>query len=121
MRKVLLTLALIASTAHAEDVWPERLVRIEDMKLQTSMTIEVPRRRPSGDVKRPVVLRAHVGSDGRVRHVLIDKSSGSPGHDAAAMKAMKQQRFEPYVVEGMPTEVTLVVPLNLPKTGLRYE
>lgn len=119
MRKTLFALVLFASMAHADSPWPERLVRIEDMKRETEMTIEVPRRRPSGDVTRPVILKVHVGADGLVRRVVIDKTSGSPGHDMAAMRAMKQQKFQPYRVDGEPTDVTLVVPLNLPKTGLQ--
>lgn len=120
MRQMLLPVALAAALAsalpaHAEAAWPERVVAIEDMQRLTPITIEVPNRRPSGEVTRPVVLRVHVDREGAVQRAWVLQGSGSAGHDTAAMRAMKGVRFAPYVVDGEPQEVTLVVPLHLPK------
>lgn len=120
-RLLFLSAGLLAPAAQADEAWPERMVRIEDMKRLSTMRIAVPRDRPSGDVVRPCVLKVHVDKDGNVRRVWVEQTSGSPGHDRAAMKAMKTQRFEPHLVDGEPAAVTLVVPLDLPKNGLRAE
>lgn len=105
---------LLAGTAHAEYPWPEQVVRIEDMQPRTPMRISVPGGRSTGEVRGPVVIRVHVDQEGMVRKVLLITGCGSPAHDEAALHAMRALRFRPYLVDGNPTDVTLVVPLHLP-------
>jgi TonB family protein len=117
-RKALITcsLAVGLACAHAQSGWPERHVRIEDMKPLTRMKIAVPVVRQLGEVKGPVILRAHVDATGAVRRVALLESCGSTAHDEAALHAMRAMRFAPKVEDGEAVEVTLVVPLHLPLT-----
>ena len=117
LQLILAALALLAaaSAAHADEPWPAQIVRIEEMRMLSAMTISVPRNRPEGEVKGPAVLRVHVDSQGQVRRVALLESCGSTAHDEAALHAMRAARFRPYMFGGVPTDVTLVVPLHLPK------
>jgi len=42
-----------------------------------------------------VTLRVHVARDGAASRVAVEKSSGSPHLDAAALEAVKAWRFAP--------------------------
>lgn len=118
LRTVLILLASlsIAAAAHAAHDWPARVVPIEEMKMITPMVVEVPKVRTKGKVRGPVVLRVHVDKAGVVQHSLLLESSGSPAHDEAAMHSMRAVRFVPKLIDGVPEDVTLVVPLHLPLT-----
>ena len=107
-------LGLAAATAHAAAEWPEHVVAIEEMKPLKGLRLAVPKMRPDGEVKGPVVLRVHVDAEGAVQRVALLESCGSPGHDEAALHAMRAMRFAPKLVNGVPAEVTLVVPFHLP-------
>lgn len=118
MSRLLLTLftLLLASTlSHATDEWPAPMVTIEEMTMLSPMRISVPRSRPKGEVHGPVVVRVHVDRAGKVARAMLVESCGSPGHDEAALHAMRDVRFAPKLVDGEPTDVTLVLPLHLPK------
>jgi TonB family protein len=110
---MLLTLSFCGA-ASAQYAWPEPIVSIEEMKMLTRMTISVPRSRPKGEVRGPSVLRVHVDKEGLVRHVALHESSGSSAHDEAAMLAMRGARFSPKHVDGIPADVSLIVPLHFP-------
>jgi protein TonB len=57
-----------------------------------------------------VVLRAVIGKDGKVENVQTE--SGSPLLASAAMHAVKQWRYKPYVLNGSPVEVETTVTVN---------
>lgn len=65
------------------------------------MRISVPTMRPKGEVRGQVVLL---------------ESCGSPAHDEAALHAMRAAKFAPHLVDGTPADVTVVVPLHLPRS-----
>lgn len=104
----------VCLTVQAETQWPAQVVRIEEMKPLVPMVISVPRMRTKGDIRGPVVLRAHVDPQGQVQRVALMESCGSPAHDEAALLSMRSARFAPKVIDGVPVDVTLVVPLHLP-------
>ena len=104
----------VANFAPAAYDWPTRVVPIEEMKMITPMVIGVPTVRTKGKVRGPVVLRVHVDKTGAVQHSVLLESCGSPAHDEAAMHSMRAVRFVPKVIDGVPEDVTLVVPLHLP-------
>ncbi|MFT3664942.1 energy transducer TonB family protein [Piscinibacter sp.] len=114
-RVLLPLLASLAFAAQAQYEWPEPVVRIEDMRMLAPMRISVPTMRPRGEVRRPVVLRVHVDAAGEVRRVVLLESCGSPGHDEAAMHSMRAAKFAPKLIDGKPADVTMVVPLHLPR------
>lgn len=107
-------LGTLLAAAAADSPWPERIARIEDMRPLAPMSIKVPKLRAKGEVRGPVVLRAHVDREGLVQRVGLLESCGSPEHDEAAMHTLRVARFEPRQENGMPVEVTLLVPMHLP-------
>jgi len=68
-----------------------------------------------------VILEAHVGTDGHVQSVRILR--GAPVFDDAAIDAVKQWRYQPLLLNGVPTEfiLTVTVSFNLvaPTAGRR--
>jgi TonB family protein len=109
-----LVLSFASFVVHAEAEWPTRIATIEEMKMLTPMRISVPGSRPRGEIRGPAVLRVHVDAEGKVRRAVLVESCGSAGHDEAALHAMRSVRFAPKLIDGEPTEVTLVLPLHLP-------
>lgn len=59
-----------------------------------------------------VVLRVLVGSDGTVRRVKINQSSGSDSLDAAALSAVERWRFNPARLSGQKVEHEVLVPVK---------
>lgn len=111
--------ALLAlSSAHtsfgAEYPWPEIVVGVELMRPIQPLTLQVPRSRPRGELRGPVVLKVHVDSAGLVQRAILFESSGSPGHDEAAVLAVRAAQFMPLVRDGRPVDVTLILPMHLP-------
>ena len=111
---LILALSSCALLAHADTEWPPRLVKVEEMKMLTPMRISVPKSRPQGTVRGPVVLRVHVDAHGKVQRTALVESSGSSAHDEAALHSMRSTRFAPKVIDGQPVDVTLVIPLHYP-------
>lgn len=91
------------------------------MKALTPLGFSVPQVRTQGDVKRPAVLRMHVDREGAVQRVVLLESCGSPAHDQAALHAMRKMKFVPKQVNGEPSDVSLIVPLRLPKPKYPYK
>ena len=58
-----------------------------------------------------VILRAKVDEFGRIRTVLITRSSGVPALDIAAQKAMEDALCEPYVLNGKTIPVLITLPV----------
>lgn len=57
-----------------------------------------------------VVLKAIIGKDGKVENV--QPESGNPLLASAAVSAVKQWRYKPYVLDGNPVEVETTVTVN---------
>lgn len=57
-----------------------------------------------------VILEAHVGVNGRVVDVRVLR--GAPLLDAAAAEAVRQWRYQPLLLNGVPTEFVLAVTVN---------
>ncbi len=57
-----------------------------------------------------VVIEAHVGTDGRV--LTADVLKGTPLLNEAAVAAVKQWRYKPLLLNGVPTEFILTVTVN---------
>jgi len=58
-----------------------------------------------------VTLRVHVARDGAASRVAVEKSSGSPHLDAAALEAVKAWRFAPARQGGNAIESWMLVPI----------
>lgn len=61
-------------------------------------------------VQGSVILRAVIGKDGKVENV--QPESGSPLLASAAVNAVKEWRYKPYVLDGNPVEVETTVTVN---------
>lgn len=59
-----------------------------------------------------VVLRVQVGVDGKPANVEVLRSSGSASLDAAGMSAARGALFKPYLEDGRPLSVYVIVPLR---------
>jgi protein TonB len=61
-------------------------------------------------IEGTVVLLAVIGKDGSVRDVQV--KSGSPLLAQAAIEAVKQWRYKPYLLNGQPVEVDTQITIN---------
>jgi protein TonB len=59
-----------------------------------------------------VILRVEVTADGEAASVTVQKSSGSFRLDQAARQAVKQWRFHPGSLAGVPVPSAVIVPVN---------
>ncbi|AMO25103.1 hypothetical protein UC35_22570 [Ramlibacter tataouinensis] len=64
---------------------------------------------PSGTT----MVKLHVDKNGQTRNVALLESSGKPNLDEAVINSAWGGTFQPYLVNGEPTEVTVVVPFHL--------
>lgn len=63
-------------------------------------------------IEGTVRVKVLVGSDGRPRDVTLDRSSGEPRLDQAALDAVRRWRFEPARRDGQAVQARLVVPIR---------
>lgn len=113
--------ASIASAMASTQDWPSLMVKLEALRALTPYELKVPRLVAKGEVRGPAVLRVHVASDGSVVRIELLASCGNADLDEASVHAMREMRFAPYVVDSTPTEVTLLVPVHVPKRFGRTE
>ena len=113
-----LVFTLAGPARAAEDVepaWPTKVVKIEQLRQLNSVTLKVPGLVVKGAVKGPAVLRVHVNEAGKVAKTGLLESCGNADLDEAAMHTAREMEFKPYTMAGVPTEVTLVLPMHVPK------
>lgn len=123
-RKLLLSLATVlslagvscpvtaAETAGAD--WPTAVVKFEDLRPVTHFKLQVPGLVSQGRVTGPAILQAHINAEGAVARTVLLASCGNPDLDEASLHAMRVMQFQPYILDGTPSEVTLVVPIHVP-------
>jgi protein TonB len=85
-------------------------LKIHDVQPQYPQMAKIAR------VQGPVVLAAVIGKDGTIQglHVL---SSASPLLNQAALDAVKQWRYKPYILNGEPVEVDTTITVNFTLSG----
>ena len=66
-------------------------------------------------IQGPVVLKAIIGKDGKIQNLQV--VSGHPMLSQAALQAVKQWRYKPYVLNGQPTEVETSITVNFSLSG----
>ena len=67
-------------------------------------------------VQGPVVLAAIIGKDGSIQNLHVI-STASPLLNQAAMDAVKQWRYRPYILNGEPVEVDTQITVNFSLSG----
>ena len=113
-----LTAVLVSVASATEKLssdWPETVVTIAQLRPLAAFRLEVPAFVARGAVRGPASLRAHVDAAGRVVKVDLLESCGNPDLDTAAIQAMRAMAFAPYTAENGATDVSLVVPVHVPK------
>ena len=79
-------------------------------KLVHDVKPEYPPLAVAARVSAVVIMEAHVGTDGRVRSVQVLR--GQPLLDDAAVAAVKQRRYQPLLLNGVPTEFILTMTMT---------
>lgn len=105
---------LVSAEESAQPAWPATIVKFEDLSPLTDFQLRVPGLVRKGRVIGPAILRAHITAAGTVARVALLESCGNPDLDEASMHAMRVMQFKPSALGGVPTEVTLVVPVHVP-------
>ena len=87
----------------------------QGMKIH-DVTPQYPQMAKIARVQGPVVLAAVIGKDGSIAnlHVL---STASPLLNQAAIDAVKQWRYRPYILNGEPVEVDTTITVNFTLSG----
>jgi TonB family protein len=103
-----------ASGARALPAAPQR-VRVSAGVAQGLLTSKVqpvyPQQAKAAKMQSPVLLHAIIGKDGTVQSVNVI-SSASPLLAQAALDAVKQWKFQPYLLNGIPVEVDTQISVN---------
>jgi TonB family protein len=110
-------LRINAISSAQEDTRPPKLkVDINKLTLVSKAQPEYPVEEKKKHKSGKVVLAAVIGKDGQVEHLSVDST---PGEDfsQSAMDAVRQWRFQPYLLNGDPIEVetTINIIYNLGK------
>ena len=93
------------------NVMMSKLVHRVDPEYLSHLTIA----RPSG----LVILTVVVGKQGEVQQVeVVQPDKDKPAMDSAAMDAVRQWRYEPYLLDGQPIRVRTTVFLRFPPSGI---
>jgi TonB family protein len=89
-------------------------IRVSEARLTKMVEPEYPSEAKAEGVEGEVIFRIIVGTDGRVKEIHLRR--GSPLLVEAAVRALSQWRYQPYVLEGKSVEVETLakVRFNLP-------
>jgi len=100
--------------AKPPDPTPVKRMRIASRVAEANLIHDVPPQYPPeagrGRIEGTVVLMAVIGKDGTVKDVQIE--SGLPILVQAAIDAVKQWRYKPYLIDGEPVEVDSRITIN---------
>ncbi len=105
---------------HAEQIFNEP-IHVGQNVMADRLIHRVDPEIPSGlETDRPlglVILSVVVGKDGAVQQVTVVRGDkGDPGLNSAAVNAVRQWRYEPFVFHGKPITVRTTVLLRVPKS-----
>jgi TonB family protein len=106
--------------ASADD-WPTKIVKLEELRATTKFRLFVPEIVVKGRVTGPSILKVHVAADGLVARTALLSSCGNSDLDEASLHGMREMKFEPYIVDEGPTDVSLIVPIYIPKNWGRRD
>jgi protein TonB len=89
--------------------------RVAEANLIHDVTPQYPTEAGRERIEGPVVLMAVIGTDGTVKEVRVE--SGLPILAQAAIDAVRQWRYKPYVIDGEPVEVDSRITINFTLSG----
>lgn len=100
--------------AKTPDVVPAKRIRVAARVVEANLIHDVTPQYPPeagrARIEGTVVLLATIGTDGSVKDVRIE--SGLPILAQAAIEAVKQWRYKPYLIDGEPVEVDSRITIN---------
>jgi len=100
--------------AKTPDPTPVKRIRVASRVVEANLIHDVTPQYPPeagrARIEGTVVLMAVIGTDGSVKDVRIE--SGLPILAQAAMDAVKQWHYKPYMVDGEPVEVDSRITIN---------
>jgi periplasmic protein TonB len=100
--------------AKTSDSTPTKRIRVPARTAEANLVYDVaptyPPEAGRARIEGTVVLLAVIGKDGRVQNVTVE--SGIPLLANAAMDAVKQWRYRPYLLNGEPVEVASRITIN---------
>ncbi len=108
-----LCMAGCGTSASSAADWPELAVPIEAVRPLTPMHLSFFYKVNEGVPRGTTILRIHVDELGHTRRVGLVQGSGHPGLDEGAMKSAWNVNYQPYLKDGQPVPVTVVVPMHL--------
>jgi periplasmic protein TonB len=98
---------------------PVKRIRVASRVVEANLIHDVPPQYPPeagrARVEGSVVLMAVIGQDGSVKDVRVE--SGLPILAQAAIDAVKQWRYKPYLIDGEPVEVDSRITINFTLSG----
>ena len=101
------------------DPTPIKRIRVASRVVEANLIHDVPPQYPPeagrARLEGPVVLMAVIGQDGSVKDVRVE--SGLPILVQAAIDAVKQWRYKPYLIDGEPVEVDSRITINFTLSG----
>jgi protein TonB len=80
------------------------------------VTPQYPQMAKIARVQGPVVLAAVIGKDGAIQNLRV-VSTASPLLNQAALDAVKQWKYRPYILNGEPVEVDTTITVNFTLSG----
>jgi periplasmic protein TonB len=93
---------------------PVKRIRLASRVVEANLIHDVPPQYPPeagrARIEGTVVLMAVIGKDGRVEDLRVE--SGLPLLAQAAIDAVKQWRYKPYLIDGQPVEVDSRITIN---------
>lgn len=104
----------VPTLAKAPEPTPTKRIRLAARVVDANLIHDVAPKYPPeagrARIEGTVVLRAVIGKDGSVQDVRVE--SGLPVLAQAAMDAVKQWRYKPYLLNGEPVEVDSRITIN---------
>jgi periplasmic protein TonB len=98
---------------------PVKRIRVASRVVEANLIHDVPPQYPPeagrARLEGAVVLMAVIGQDGSVKDVRVE--SGLPILAQAAIDAVKQWRYKPYLIDGEPVEVDSRITINFTLSG----
>ena len=112
--ELLTSAASVPVLAKSAVPMPVKKMRIASRVAEANLIHEVPPQYPPeagrARIEGTVVLMAVIGTDGSVKDVRVE--SGLPILAQAALDAVRQWRYKPYMVDGEPVEVESRITIN---------
>ena len=105
---------IVAAASKAPEPTPAKRIRVASGVAEANLIHDVPPQYPPEAgrerVEGTVVLLAVIGTDGTVKDVRVE--SGPALLAQAAIDAVKQWRYKPYLLNGIPVEIDSRITIN---------